>query len=528
MILAKIKFKKVFNAIKGLLKRFGNGVINLINFIKIIIHKINIKLTKNRIIKTLIIAIMLAICFIIIYIYNYVARRSMIVTDDFDHYNIIKDMSSYIDGEHFHNAIEYAKWDCINLGGRYFTMFIQCFFGLRDGIDYIANQSTIMSWNVILWFGSLLYVIFSFVHNFSNCKKQVLNQIVITLYIYMSFIISFNCFNYYPQIFNWFPGATSYSIPLSCFFISLGSMLYLINYDNLIFILLSFIFGICSMGGSLCIVSTSITILSIVFTALLISKRINMKFFILMGNHFLFALINIISPGNYNRRVITIGDEYTFLNILNTSLSYINARIKTIFFNPFSIVLILAFAGLLGFIIIKYFKLTYSCFVIFPLIILLPLATTLPIALGFGNLSLYNQIGVYDRICFAIDFSLLFVFFYIFTLIYLSITYIINNANNIIVCLCLMILVCSALLYQYREYMFFNDIHIIEMTDNIIQKKYDTAYSEYVKMMIELERNRGAQYLTVSKPKTIVTHYYNFESRGYENEFFEIKNLSFK
>ena len=47
-------------------------------------------------------------------------------------------------------------------------------------------------------------------------------------------------------------------------------------------------------------------------------------------------------------------------------------------------------------------------------------------------------------------------------------------------------------------------------------------------MMIELERNRGAQYLTVSKPKTIVTHYYNFESRGYENEFFEIKNLSFK
>lgn len=515
------KFRKYFNSV-------AKCVAIVADKIKSKICKINVYELRKVFLKLLTIIILLIVCAIVIFVYNYVASRSMIVTDDFDHYNIINDMPNFINGERFHNAIEYAKWDCVSLGGRYFTMFIQCFFGLRSGIDYITNQATIMTNHIFIYFGSVLFVIFSLVHNFSICRKQILNQIIISLLIFTSFIIVFNCFNYYPQIFNWFPGATSYSIPLSCFLVSLGCMIYLVNYDNFFFVLFTFIFGTFSMGGSLCIVSTSLTILSIVLLGLLISRKMNIKCIALTINYFVFGLINIISPGNYNRRVITIGNKYSILDILNTSLIYISARIKTIFFNPFALIAMLILSGFISFVIIKYFKISYSYFVVFPLVILLPIATTLPIAVGFGNLSLYNQVGVYDRICFAIDFSLIVSFFYVFTLIYISIAFLTKNLNNPIICLCMMVIFCSLVFYKNKEYIFFNDIHIIEMADNILQKKYDSAYYEYIKMLTELESNRGNKYVTVSKPKTIVTHYYNFESRGYENEFFEIENLTFK
>ncbi len=187
----------------------------------------------------------------------------------------------------------YREWQ-----GTYFSMFIQALFSPINNGGLIQLR-VVMVCNVLLFFFSLFYLIRSFLW---NRRKDI------TIYLcYVSILFVLMNIRIYHEVFYWFSGAVSYSVPLSVAFLGLG---YFVRgnkrmdslYKKKIYYILSCIFLLMAAGGSLAVVGGLCYVLLLLLIYYFFRDGMWKRENIVVGAvTCLGAFVNAIAPGNYIR-----------------------------------------------------------------------------------------------------------------------------------------------------------------------------------------------------------------------------------
>ena len=465
----------------------------------------------------------------IISIYLYTSSFSVYSGDDFVHYHFhIKSLKDFIYGNGFHNGIEYAKWDMANLGGRYFAMFLQAFLGITDSTKDLTQLSTIMRWNSIIYFISLFFVSCSIIFNIVLKKKEFLDKLLASSALFFSIVFLFNAFSYNKEVFTWLPGANSYTLPLSLFFISLGLITYNINNRNIVMFLLYIPFAILSMGGSLTIVSFGLFIIFILLLYLVIFDKLSLRSIIQIIIIFIAGFINVSSPGNFKRRSLTrtsflMDDTIDIKEILNLCIKFLTNRVENINNKFILMIALIIISAIVSYFIYKNINIDYKYIILSAVMILLPFATTFPIALGYTS----NQ-PMFDRICFIIDFSIIIYYINTFIAICGILTCIFNiflkdNKNSSQIVILSIIIIVSAISLSSVSKIKFDDIDTIDVLNDIQQNKYEVFYEEYNNMFRELYYNKNSEHVVIDYPYLNDKPKYLQYDEDYHEVFFNIK-----
>lgn len=227
---------------------------------------------------------------------------SVFLADDFSHYNEVQRMSGTgILAKTMEYLISWYRY----CAGVYFSIFINAILSPLEwgGIIWLR---IFMMMNCLLFF-VVLYFFLNTINKHFMCGIK-------TVYIFCAVILPLLNFRIYDEIFYWFSGACSYSIPMMLGIFGIGLMLRKKGrYQYILAPLLVFL----ANGGTLEI-SGTITYILLLITAVewYKSKRVNKWFLSVFGISFLGALINVAAPGNYIRH----GGEqlHVFLILLKT------------------------------------------------------------------------------------------------------------------------------------------------------------------------------------------------------------------
>ncbi len=217
-------------------------------------------------------------------------------------------------------SLRYMKTMWMTWQGTYFAMFIQALlspvnnFGMPQlRVEMILNSIAMFA-AVILF----IFTVFRKLDKGNNYVKWLITALII-------FVMT--NYSVYIEIYLWYSGAASYSIPLTVLLFALTFYLKMDDTDKKVYPILAGLFGFAAMGGSLCISALGC------YTALLICayrslrdrKWIN-KNSIVFFVWFLGALANTVAPGNFRRQGIIL-DLYG--QITYTGIRPIDAVIVT-------------------------------------------------------------------------------------------------------------------------------------------------------------------------------------------------------
>lgn len=491
----------------------------------------NEKLARSFFCKLIVIVALLVIAISFIAIYVKVASYSVLAADDYIHWTQIRDLDTFIQGDDLHNAIEYAKWDCVHLGGRYSAMFIQAFFGPKPGVDYITNHMRFMTTNMCIFFFSIFLLCFSIIHNLTMNISKIIDQILVAIIIGLSFIIVFNGFNYYGEAYNWFSGVNSYTLPLSFFMISFALNLFLINYKNPIIIIISLFTTIIGMGGSLSVVIPAILISSATIVIIAIMKKINIYILVSLLQYFVFGFINFISPGNFIRRNVSVGKNFSLLDTLRLTIEAIKIRCNVQYNKTIMIVLLIIFGAIVACSIAYYTKFSIKYYIFSIFLLLLPILAALPILVGYETVDKFTGT---KRMSFILDF-MLYINYLNISVIFFSLIInffcLFSKENTKVLCIPLSI-VCLILGYfifnnKYKDMTFnknLDQIVVLEMFDDLYNKKYENYHKKFVEITNYLEENRGNKNVSINNIPNYIKNYCNINMKG-AGGFYQIANI---
>lgn len=453
------------------------------------------------------ILILLFCIFIILKIYYQTVRYSVVTLDDFIHYNGYNIIYPNDNFDLLNIAKKYALWDMLNLGGRYFTMFIQMLLGPNPYTDIVKKNSLVMVLNMYLYFSSLYVFIFTLVSKLIIKKSEMIKKIFISLLLYLSMLILHNVYHFYYEIFMWFSGATSYSIPFALLLLSLSFFIIYIETDKKIkylFIIPTIITSIAALGGSISVLCVAFVMILSLFVYVIINKKIDIINLGLFFNYLTFALINICAPGNFIRLDVIINDEHLPAKIFDPEriIIIINELNKMLFdnwnrlFDKFAFIFILlTLTCFVGYWLSKNIN-TSECiktfFTILPLAIM-PNIVCLSFAIGYQD-----KIELFDRCFFLIDFSIIFSLIVILSFAFVLIFNFVNTEISIKLfqLLIIIIIVLNAFIVNCNkengiEYKDVNKIQLITVAIDNSLNKYKDYYDEYKKVVETLRRNSG-------------------------------------
>lgn len=543
MVKAKTNKFNIFKNVSNFFKGAAAGVSTIASKVSEIASKVSATVSRAsnkvlsfarnhdiRVDKIFIIILLIVLALPIVLVYTKVASYSIISNDDFTHWTqLVEQVDTYVEGDTLHNAIEYAKFDCARLGGRYSAMFLQIYYGIRPGIDYLQQQKMIMVANVTLFFLSILALSFSLAKNVIMNQRSNLYNLIFSLLVF-NFAIYMLLFNYfYYQVFTWFSAATSYTFPLSFFFLSVAFLLNNIHKTSFLSYVVSFIFIVFAMGGNVGTCVLGLSLISIIVLYLVIAKLINLRLFLLLIQYYIFGAINIFSPGNFIRRNIqSNGEKVNLVNVLNIAFSYLQKRLLGLANKPLFIVIVLLFAALIAVTLVynNNKRVNYKMCIASLFLLLVPIITSSILAIGF-NKSYYEP---YDRVCFLIDLTIVIVIIVLSINVLMSILLlligIIKNENEAkVVFLTLSLLLTAIFMYKHIKAGFSLDgIHYFEVLEDLMGNKYKEYYTKFADVMNKLEQNRNSLSVNVPAINGNVRHFYKF-SYGGQSEFFNIKNL---
>lgn len=470
----------------------------------IVLLKKYIKSNIKMIIGSLILII---IIFYILNIYYSVVKYSVNTLDDFIHYTSFKYLYEDRNFDLFDFAKKYAIWDCVNLGGRYFTMFIQILLGPNPYTDIIKKNEIVMAFNMFLYFFSNYIFISTIVFKIILKNSTFINKLFISLLIFLGMLILHNSYQFYYEIFTWFSAATSYSIPLSLLLLSISFFIILIESNSkfkLLWVIPISICSICALGGSLSVLMIAFILMLSLLVYILINQKITIVNIGILFHFFCFALINVRSPGNYHRlsyileRDISTTNELfdpnRILIVLNTVSKFLTERYIYLFGKFNFIVLLLLISCVLGFMLnnmtdkINYFK---TFMVILPLIFL---AYFVCISFASGY---QDKLGVTDRCYFVIDFSIIFTMLIVLTYGFILIYNIFQMSKRSIICELIIIMIIVFNLFFMTTMKTENnekDINKIELITVAIDSalnKYEKYHKKYIDTINVLTENKG-------------------------------------
>ena len=281
---------------------------------------------------------------------------------------------NYIVASFKYSAHMYFNWQ-----GTYFSMFIQA---LLSPVNHygMAQLRIVMLFNSVNFFVSFIGCIWVMLNRLVKCEWKI------KLVICTCAVFALTAYSTFEEIFYWFSGAASYSIPVSCLFyswIAVGM------YDTLtkrkykyISIMLAMFFGICAMGGSLTIAATGCGLLFFLcIYFFLVHKKVNLTYLSIFIVYLVGAVVNVAAPGNYIRQQTSEGEGMQLLHSLFNTYQVFESNLIWIFHRTnFGLVLLIILVcgmflygkinvNMVGYTIVSILSLAVPAAVIFPVVL---------------------------------------------------------------------------------------------------------------------------------------------------------------
>lgn len=243
----------------------------------------------NKNLKKIIIILSGCVSIGIIIVFSTISWNSFLQADDFSHSVAVGVFDENIVGL-FIAAVKYSKHMYMTWQGTYFAMFLQAFLSPLNGFG-IVELKIVMVLNFILFCGTLFAGVYSFVYKISQDNRYCIP-------VYAAVVTIIFVFQAWTEVFYWFSGAVSYTIPLSIGMIAIAGS---VSEHSKIKYIIEIICVLCAVGGSLevagliCFWLLMILLLAL-FNKMEIKGKLGLFIFAVLG-----ALINVIAPGNYVR-----------------------------------------------------------------------------------------------------------------------------------------------------------------------------------------------------------------------------------
>ncbi len=223
---------------------------------------------KTEWIKGIVGSTMLCIPVFAILVIVKASSYTVLVSDDFAHANGVGVLHTsffpYLGYSAKYSIKEYMNWQ-----GTYFSMFIQALLSPINGFG-MRQLRLEMTLNALLFFGSLLFFE-SMVMKRIGIKEGYIKMVLLFLGT-----VPLCSFDFYFEVFTWFSGAVSYSIPLSL--LLLGLTFFIQTEENKVCnATIAAIFGVLAMGGSLTICGLGCFVAFLICVCGLIRRKVSTK-----------------------------------------------------------------------------------------------------------------------------------------------------------------------------------------------------------------------------------------------------------
>lgn len=411
---------------------------------------------------------------------------SVLVEDDFWHGN---DVGVFGGGVNYVIAsLKYSSHMYFNWQGTYFSMFIQA---LLSPVNHygMTQLRIVMILNAIIFFAS-----------FIGCIYAVLTRLIkeewkLKLMVCACAVFTVTAYNTFEEVFYWFSGAASYSIPLSCLFYS---WIALCMYDlavqkkyKYLFIALAMILGICAMGGSLAVAAAGCCMLSLLcLYQLLAHKKVSCVYLTVLAVYFAGAVINVAAPGNYIRQKTSEGEGLqVFSSFINTCRVY-ESNLHWIFKRTdFGLVLlVILICGMFLHGKIKADMVKYT--IVSVMAVVAPFIIIFPVVLGYGVPWMPN------RCVFVLLVSFIFVFGNMGLIGGWWIVEIVSiKSRTIVIVMTVLLIFATGTVNEYRP----SDYSSIKIFKKLCTGTLQNYYNEYIDMLSLIEEAQGTDLVLFSE-----------------------------
>lgn len=256
--------------------------------------------------KFIVLANFFAIVFMV-YVTAVSAGYTVLLGDDYTH-GVRVDAFHVPFFQYLGASFRYMKELYLDWQGTYFAMFLQALLSPVNNFG-LPQLRVVMVLNALLFFGSLFGVYFALTGFILPGKERLPARLTVFTIVLFSILDA----NVFTEIFFWYSGAVSYSIPFSFLLLGLICFLWMnrssgsVKRKNVLAVCSSLLLFLAS-GGSLAVSGTGCyAVLLFTIGFYLVSGKISRRNMIVNGAGIAGALINVIAPGNFSRHTYNSG-----------------------------------------------------------------------------------------------------------------------------------------------------------------------------------------------------------------------------
>lgn len=208
------------------------------------------------------------------------------------------------------DSLRYMKEIYLDWQGTYFAMFLQAFLSPINNYG-MGQLRIVMMVNALLFFAALFGVVWVFTGFALRGEKAVHIRLTVFSIILFSVLDA----DVFTEIFFWYSGAVSYSIPFSAALLAIFCFL-LSNNDSYsdkkrtTLAVMAAVLGFLASGGSLAVSGTgcyALVLLTVGFY--LVTRKISVRNIMITAAGIVGALVNTIAPGNFSRHTYNSGGD---------------------------------------------------------------------------------------------------------------------------------------------------------------------------------------------------------------------------
>ncbi len=419
------------------------------------------------------------------------AFYSVLAADDFSHANGVGVYNASF-FKYFMASLEYAKHEYLTWQGTYFSMFIQALLSPLNNGGLVQLRIT-MVLNALLFFLAIICLMMLYISKIGKGYNVVK--------LGMLFIFIYSLINYqaYEEVFYWYSGTTSYSIPLTVLLIAFISII--MADKNWVWYILAIVLGFLAMGGTLMVASLGCyTILVVLIYRCVRDKKINKPLLAVFMFWLLGAVINTVAPGNYIRH--SFFDEGLHpVKSLIYSTYMVDGRLHWFTANTNLAILVFVMVAI-GFYVERKSQLCISKSYLIASIayILAPIAAAYPVAMGTSKIDIAN------RYTFVIDIALL---VFIFNMAFVMGNYVSKKTSDIEYkgAFC----VITLLLLLTNNYGLSQNM-VLAISENLMNDTYSNYYQSCVDFYNVLYGHEGEDVvIPASSIPASIDNFFNFE-----------------
>lgn len=372
-----------------------------------------------------------------------------------------------------------------NWQGTYFSMFIQALLSPVNNIG-MPLLKIVMVLNVLLLYLSLAFLITSLFKN---------EQLLIRTSVFTLVIIQVICYTYYSEIYYWYSGAVSYSIPLA---FTLTGIALLINYyreSKTSYLILSTLCGFVSGGGSLTVAGLGCYSVLVILIYSYLNKKKDKKLLIVFILWVIFALVNTLAPGNYIRHSVFDSSGLQYIDAIKYDIKTVWFRFKVLVKQSPIILYCLLFI-FLGYKSTN--KTNPNKLIVSIIYSLVSFVVTFPLVLAVSNYAFDCS-----RTNFIIDFGIIISF----GLLCFNLGSYCKDFINKYIKIYKILLVLA-----FIGCLFIRPTNIIYLTSQLFNDSYSNYYSEYMELLDYFKESKGKDIVLKENdvPKKL-EGFYNFE-----------------